>query len=118
MPVARPFFHFYARQENIVNMQVLGLFSFSWGSGPPPEYERVVQIGVFNPKLFFCVFGLLAHSFATSANFQWFLKAPSPLNGMVGGELLGSMGSHWDLWKDNHRCQWFFMVVHHWSDNE
>ena len=26
--------------------------------------------------------GFLAHSFATIANFQWFSKLPSPLNGM------------------------------------
>ena len=35
--------------------------------------------------------GLLAHSFATIANFQWFSKLPSPLNGMVEG-------NHWDQW--------------------
>ena len=35
--------------------------------------------------------GLSAHSFATIANFQWFSKFPSPLNGM--GE-----GNHWDQW--------------------
>ena len=35
--------------------------------------------------------GFLAHSFATIANFQWFLKLPSPLNGMVEG-------NHWDQW--------------------
>ena len=34
---------------------------------------------------------LLAHSFATIANFQWFSKLPSPLNGMVEG-------NHWDQW--------------------
>ena len=28
---------------------------------------------------------------ATIANFQWFLKLPSPLNGMVEG-------NHWDQW--------------------
>ena len=33
----------------------------------------------------------LAHSFATIANFQWFSKLPSPLNGMVEG-------NHWDQW--------------------
>ena len=36
---------------------------------------------------------LLAPHFATIAKFQWFSKAPSPLNGMV-----------WD----NHWVQWFF----------
>ena len=35
--------------------------------------------------------GLLAHSFATIASFQWFSKLPSPLNGMVEG-------NHWDQW--------------------
>ena len=35
--------------------------------------------------------GLSAHSFATIANFQWFSKLPSPLNGMV-------QGNHWDQW--------------------
>ena len=35
--------------------------------------------------------GLLAHSFATIANFQWFSKLQSPLNGMVEG-------NHWDQW--------------------
>ena len=35
--------------------------------------------------------GLSAHSFATIANFQWFSKFPSPLNGMVEG-------NHWDQW--------------------
>ena len=35
--------------------------------------------------------GLSAHSFATIANFQWFSKLPSPLNGMVEG-------NHWDQW--------------------
>ena len=35
--------------------------------------------------------GLLAHSFATIANFQWFSMLPSPLNGMVEG-------NHWDQW--------------------
>ena len=35
--------------------------------------------------------GLLAHSFATIANFQWFSKLQSPLNGMV-------KGNHWDQW--------------------
>ena len=35
--------------------------------------------------------GLLAYSFATIANFQWFSKLPPPLNGMVEG-------SHWDQW--------------------
>ena len=35
--------------------------------------------------------GFLAHSFATIANFQWFLRLPSPLNGMVEG-------NHWDQW--------------------
>ena len=34
---------------------------------------------------------LLAHSFATIANLQWFSEVPSPLNGMVGG-------NHWDQW--------------------
>ena len=34
---------------------------------------------------------LLAHSFATIANMQWFSEEPSPLNGMVGG-------NHWDQW--------------------
>ena len=37
--------------------------------------------------------GLLRPQFATIAKFQWFSKAPSPLNGMV-----------WD----NHWVQWFF----------
>merc|ERR1719209_511448 len=37
--------------------------------------------------------GLLRPQFATIAKFQWFLKAPSPLNGMVWG---------------NHWVQWFF----------
>ena len=51
------------------------------------------------PKLF-CrlktkskLFKLLRPQFATIAKFQWFSKAPSPLNGMV-----------WD----NHWVQWFF----------
>ena len=35
--------------------------------------------------------GFLAYSFATIANFQWFSKLPSPLNGMVEG-------NHWDQW--------------------
>ena len=35
--------------------------------------------------------GFSVHSFATIANFQWFLKLPSPLNGMVEG-------NHWDKW--------------------
>jgi len=35
--------------------------------------------------------GLLAHYFATIANFQWFSKLQSPLNGMVEG-------NHWDQW--------------------
>ena len=39
------------------------------------------------------LFGLLRPQFATIAKFQWFSKAPSPLNGMV-----------WD----NHWVQWFF----------
>ena len=39
------------------------------------------------------LFGLLGPHFATIAKFQWFSKAPSPLNGMV-----------WD----NHWIQWFF----------
>ena len=39
------------------------------------------------------LFGLLRPQFATIAKFQWFSKAPSPLNGMV-----------WD----NHWIQWFF----------
>ena len=34
---------------------------------------------------------LLAHSFATIANFQWFSKLPSPLKGMVEC-------NHWDQW--------------------
>ena len=34
---------------------------------------------------------LLAHSFAAIANFQWFSKSPSPLNGMAEG-------NHWDQW--------------------
>ena len=38
-----------------------------------------------------CVFGLSALTFATIANFQWFSKLPSPLNGMVEG-------NHWDQW--------------------
>ena len=38
-------------------------------------------------------FGLLGPHFATIAKFQWFSKAPSPLNGMVWG---------------NHWVQWFF----------
>ena len=38
--------------------------------------------------------GLSAHSFATIANFQWFSKLPSPLNGMVEG-------NHWDQWFSN-----------------
>ena len=33
----------------------------------------------------------MRHSFATIANFQWFSKLPSPLNGMVEG-------NHWDQW--------------------
>ena len=37
---------------------------------------------------------LLAHSFATIANMQWFSEEPSPLNGMVGG-------NHWDQWFSN-----------------
>ena len=40
-----------------------------------------------------CFCGLLGPHFATIAKFQWFSKAPSPLNGMV-----------WD----NHWVQWFF----------
>ena len=39
------------------------------------------------------LFGLLRPQFATIAKFQWFSKAPSPLNGMVRG---------------NHWVQWFF----------
>ena len=35
--------------------------------------------------------GLLAHSFATIINFQWFSKLPSPLNAMVAR-------NHWDQW--------------------
>merc|ERR1719420_1936693 len=35
--------------------------------------------------------GLLTHSFATIANFQWFSMLPSPLNGMVEG-------NHWNQW--------------------
>ena len=42
-------------------------------------------------KLVVVFVGLLAHSFATIANFQWFSKLPSPLNGMVEG-------NHWDQW--------------------
>merc|ERR1719222_226583 len=42
-------------------------------------------------KLVVVFFGFLAHSFATIANFQWFSKLPSPLNGMVEG-------NHWDQW--------------------
>ena len=38
-------------------------------------------------------FGLLRPQFTTIAKFQWFSKAPSPLNGMVWGD-------HW--------VQWFF----------
>ena len=34
---------------------------------------------------------LLAHSFATIANFQWFSKLPSPLKGMVER-------NHWNQW--------------------
>ena len=37
----------------------------------------------FNFKLVVVFVGLSAHSFATIANFQWFSKLPSPLNGMV-----------------------------------
>ena len=43
-------------------------------------------------KLVVVFVGLLAHSFATIANFQWFSKLPSPLKGMV---------------ECNHRDQWF-----------
>ena len=42
-------------------------------------------------KLVVVFVGLSAHSFATIANFQWFSKLPSPLNGMVEG-------NHWDQW--------------------
>merc|ERR1711936_46133 len=42
-------------------------------------------------KLVVVFVGLLAHSFATIANFQWFSKLQSPLNGMVEG-------NHWDQW--------------------
>merc|ERR1712024_422291 len=42
-------------------------------------------------KLVVVFVGLFAQSFATIANFQWFLKLPSPLNGMVEG-------NHWDQW--------------------
>ena len=35
--------------------------------------------------------GLLAHSFTTITNLQWFSKLPSPLNRMVEG-------NHWDQW--------------------
>ena len=45
----------------------------------------------FKIKLVVVFVGLLAHSFATIANFQWFSKLPSPLNGMVEG-------NHWDQW--------------------
>ena len=38
--------------------------------------------------------GLLAHSFATILNFQWFSMLPSPLNGMVAL-------NHWDQWFSN-----------------
>ena len=42
-------------------------------------------------KLVVVFVGLLAHYFATIANFQWFSKLQSPLNGMV-------KGNHWDQW--------------------
>ena len=42
-------------------------------------------------KLVFVFVGLLAPFFATIANFQWFSKLQSPLNGMVEG-------NHWDQW--------------------
>ena len=38
---------------------------------------------------------LLAPHFATIAKFQWFSKAPSPLNGMVRIKPLGSMVFRW-----------------------
>ena len=47
----------------------------------PLDFILVVVVGLSNPV------------FATIANFQWFSKAPSPLNGMVWG---------------NHWVQWFF----------
>ena len=37
----------------------------------------------------------LAPHFATIAKFQWFLKAPSPLNGMVRVKPLDSMVFRW-----------------------
>ena len=42
-------------------------------------------------KLVVVFVGLLAHSFATIVNFQWFSKLPSPLNAMVAR-------NHWDQW--------------------
>ena len=42
-------------------------------------------------SVIFVFVGLLAHCFATIANFQWFSKLPSPLKGMV-------KGNHWDQW--------------------
>ena len=40
-------------------------------------------------------FGLLRPQFTTIAKFQWFSKAPSPLNGMVRVKPLGSMVFRW-----------------------
>ena len=62
------------------------------------------------------LFGLFGQHFAAIAKFQWFSKAPSPLNGMV-------LGNHWVQWFSmvfglgNHWFRWFSMVVHHWSDD-
>ena len=52
-----------------------------------PERENFL----LDLKLVVVFVGLLAHSFATIANFQWFSKLPSPLNGMVEG-------NHCDQW--------------------
>ena len=42
-------------------------------------------------KLVVVFVGLVDHSFATIANFQWFSKLPSPLKVMVERK-------HWDQW--------------------
>ena len=52
-----------------------------------------VPTSFYRLKTKFKLFGLLRPRYATIAKFQWFSKAPSPLNGMV-----------WD----NHWVQWFF----------
>ena len=61
-------------------------------------------------------FGLLRPQFTTIAKFQWFSKAPSPLNVWFGATI-GFNGFSMVLGSRNHWFRWFTMVVHHWSND-